>query len=173
MRWLKYCRVAEKLAFRLSLRKGERLGTSQLDIGSFDFVSRHIFAPSMGKTLPESELNWGNVFQFSTKHDALESLVWRKFAPDADCVDSLGRISVQQALRLGRTKSYLGSRSALVGDIRAYRNKNGHGIKVFHAPSEGIHHAHITYDRNPASDLTKNDKSELKFQLKRIFTLDR
>ena len=172
MRWLKLCPFAERLALQWSLFRGRRLAKSAMVVSDGELVTRHLFAPSMGETPAESELRWPNVFQFSSQHGGFESLVWRRYAPDDNCVDSLGRQSANQAARLGRNKKYMGSRTAKSAEIHLIRNKNGHGFNLLHAPEEGIHHAHIGFRESTDLPLTKADKSELKVMLRKYFYPD-
>lgn len=57
----------------------------------------------------------------------------------------------------------------MVRELLEYQNSNGHGVTVFHAPSEGLQHAHITYKFNPKKSPTKNDKADIKKAMKTIF----
>jgi hypothetical protein len=55
--------------------------------------------------------------------------------------------------------------------IRAYRNPQGHGIKVVHEPSEGVYHVELYYDSVAgAPAMTRSDKNEIKLKLIEIFS---
>ena len=132
-------------------------------------ITKMIFDPPMGHNV--RNLIWKEVFQFPSKYDHCESVVWRRFVPAGSCVHRIGCMR-QHDLRLGgRSKTYAGSVTAQVREVRAYRNPNNHGFNVFHAPSEGIHHAHIQFAISPDNLLTRNDKNELKFALEKIFSV--
>jgi hypothetical protein len=131
-------------------------------------VSRLVFDPPMGADM--DDLVWRQVFQFQEKHGQLESLVWRRFAPEDNCVHSIGRMRETDIKLEGRDKKYVGSISTIISDILNYRNANGHGFNVVHDPKEGIHHVHICYDPAVHAPMTKNDKNELKVKLLEIFS---
>ena len=101
----------------------------------------------MGTSPLDKDIIWQNVFQFASSGDYQESLVWRQYAPGAGCVHSLGEIVASNSRSQGRPKTYVGCRTAIVSSVHQYKNKNGHGLKISHAPQEGIQHAHITYEK--------------------------
>lgn len=63
----------------------------------------------------------------------------------------------------------MGCVTAKVEKIRQYKNQNDHGFIVVHEPDEGIQHAEIGYDKSDVQEFTKNDKSELRYALEKIF----
>ena len=132
-------------------------------------VSRMIFDPQMGADV--AKLVWEAVFQFPSDREYCESVVWRRFAPADSCVHSIGCKRQRDLRSERRNKTYKGTITAHVWKIREFRNPNNHGFHVIHAPSEGIHHAHIRYDISPDKKLTKIDKNELRFALKKIFSV--
>ena len=117
---------------------------------------------------PEGELIWGNVFMFKTDRDFKESVVWRKYAPLIIDVHKLGCEKQASDRRAGRTNAtYIGALTANVGEVRNIRSAKGARFRILHEPDEGIHHAEISYD--PNHSLTRNDKAELKMQIKSKF----
>jgi hypothetical protein len=78
-----------------------------------------------------TDLVWENIFVFPSKHGRRESIVWRKYAPKIEEVHALG-CRFQNVSR-----AYRGAITARCWDITSYRNKNGHGLTIEHAPAEG------------------------------------
>ena len=130
-------------------------------------VSRLVFDPPMGSNM--RDLVWPQVFQFQSKNGHVESLVWRRFAPEDGCVHAIGLIMEAKIKESGRSKDYVGNISALVDEILSYRNQHGHGFSVVHDPKEGLHHVHIGYSQGP-QPMTKQDKADLKVKLELIFS---
>jgi hypothetical protein len=130
-----------------------------------DNVSRHLFAPGMG--FPDGNLVWDNVFMFKTERNFKESVVWRKYAPKICDVHVLGCVKQTADRANGKNCSYFGALTGNVDEIRRIRSKTGAYFEVIHVPVEGIHHAEIGYSHDRA--LTKNDKAELKSEIRRKF----
>lgn len=166
MRFLRYFPRAERATigfFRIWGKTLLRL-KGRLSIDNDAKFSRHVYSPFMGVSALDADIRWENLFAFPSGNDQMESLVWRRFAPDSGCVDSLGL-----AFEVEGKKKYSGFRSAKASQILSYRNLHGHGARFIHAPEEGIQHAHITYFKNPDRVLTKNDRLEIREKLKDIF----
>lgn len=111
---------------------------------------------------------WENAFAFP-KGDG-ESVCWEKYAKPPEGVHALGREWQARKRPTKPAMTYMGYLEAVVGPIRAFNTRRGHGFVVVHEPSEGIHHAEVQYriaDGN--SSLDKNDKSELKIAIKGLF----
>ena len=139
-----------------------------------DGVARIILKPRMYDAHNNS-LIWDVVFQFPGGR--CESAVWRKYAATDDAVHQVGH-EVEETIKLRRSNTlYIGFISANVGEIRSVETARGHGFSVVHDPSEdqGLHHVHICYrpqgDQDP-TDLTRNDKNELKLLLRNVFDVE-
>ena len=129
-----------------------------------DTISRLLFEPFMRPE--EQDIIWKNVFQFSSKHGALESVVWRRYAPTIESVHGLG-CKKQTSDRVALKQStYFGAISACVADIKTIKSANGISFTVEHAPGEGIWHAHIGF----SAGSNKNDRNSMKLLLKAKFS---
>ena len=140
------------------------------DISDEDHVSRLAFYPPMGPDLDDPLDK--EIFLFMSKGDYCVSLVWRKYVPIIKCVHALGCEKERWHQKAGKNKKYIGSRTALVKDIRDYPpNINGHKFCVVHVPSEGKHHAHICVIPAPDAKIGPNDRSDFREALLRyVFT---
>ncbi len=136
-------------------------------ISDADNVSRWLFRPHMGHDV--ANLIWDHVFLFPPSRGYRESIVWRKYASDINDVHRLGCEDQWRRRQAGRNHTYFGCATARVGDIRQFKNPNNHGFCVIHEPSEGIHHAEVRIDLARGKKLTRKDRSELRFALKKIF----
>ena len=145
----------------------ERRLMRRLPIPDEDQVTRSIYNPPMGRDL--ANLIWPEPFQFSSNNNYCESVIWREFVRKISRVHKIGCKRQRQLRAQGRDKTYTGALTAVVADIRKFRNQNDHGFSVIHEPGEGIHHAHIAYDLSATSQLTKGDKMDLRWALKLIF----
>jgi len=114
-----------------------------------------------------SELIWQNVFMFRTEHNCCESLAWRKYAPSIADVHNLGCSKQRNDRAAGRNSTYFGALTGNAGNVRNLRSKNGGRFEILHAPDEGIHHVHITFQN--VERLTKSDKTELKVLIRGQF----
>ena len=141
--------------------------TSEIPNGGM--VSRHIWPPAMGEDF--DKLIYHNVFQFAKEYGSCESLVWRKFAPHIGCVHAIGCYA-QLKQPKHRKRYYSGAISAEVDAVRNFKSKRGHGFKIIHEPSEGIHHVHITLDKSPDVEFNKGDRSELLIALMTVLFKD-
>jgi hypothetical protein len=130
-----------------------------------DEVSRLLFAPLMGA--PGGDLVWDNVFQFPSADGYCESVVWRKYAPTIADVHLLG--CNKQYTRPADKKliTYTGAITATVANILKLASKNGVKFKVEHYPPDGIYHVHVAYEFD--GTISKNDKVELKSELRKVF----
>lgn len=128
-----------------------------------EVVSRWIFHPH--KINEYGSLLWENIFQFQRKHGRTESLVWHKYAPGLACVHRRGC-----AEQKPEGKTYRGAITALAGKITSYRNQNGHGLIVEHAPQEGRWHAEVRYDLDSRKEFTGQDKVDLIEHLRGVFS---
>jgi len=138
-------------------------------IPASDDVSRHLFFPHM---LKNSEILWKRVFQFQPENNYCESVVWRKYAQSILDVHVLGSIKVKKD-RITRTdRLYLGAFTCSVNLIINLETDSNIQCKIKHDPSEnqGRHHAHLKLllPENMTKP-SKNDKSEIRLKLKRIF----
>jgi len=113
------------------------------------------------------ELIWVNVFMFKTDRNFTESVVWRKYAPSIADAHALGCHKQKVDRDAGKNCTYFGALTGRVEEVRRIRSKTGARFQVLHVPVEGNYHAEISYlhDR----DLTKNDKAELKGEIKKKF----
>jgi hypothetical protein len=138
-------------------------------IPSSDFVSRHLFEPSMRKA--DRELVWENVFMFQSKNSFKESIVWRRYAPTIEQVHALGCSKQYNDQEIGKKTIYIGALTANAGSILGLKSKNGFQYAIVHDPSDGqgIHHAHVQFDIS-CGEPGKNDKLELKVLLKDVFS---
>lgn len=131
-------------------------------------MSRLVFDPPMGAEL--SALSWTDVFPFQEREGRrCESLVWRRYAPHDPCVHALGCLQQEDRHAAGRTSNYVGCISASAEEIRSSDTVPGVTFIVYHAPSEGIHHAHIELRLDDGVKLTKPLKKEVRFAAERIF----
>lgn len=135
------------------------------NIPDLDDISRHLFAPAMGS--PGGELIWVNVFMFKTERNFRESVVWRKYAPMIADVHRHGCAKQDNDRRNGKDCTYFGALTGSVHEVRNIRSKSGARFQVLHVPDEGNHHAEISYLQDRV--LTKNDKAELKGEIKKRF----
>ena len=173
LRLLSICPWADRLYLKLQIWRGQKMSARSflMDIPDEDHVARHVFGPSMGTSADNEGLINKNFFMFASQHGGVESLVWRKFAPDAACVHSIGRATARRSNRAGKTrpKKYLGFRGANVSQLRSYRSLNGFRFFVEHAPEEGVHHVHIARETPNGSKLPKPDRSEMLTALVKLF----
>ena len=133
-----------------------------------DAIYRQIDFPRMYDDA--KHMIWENIFQFAGGRP--ESVVWGKYAPTPEDVHRFGRAREAKTRERNPDMRYVGFISSTAGVIRAIATRPGHGFLVAHAPSEGIHHAEISY--KPAADqrpdqLKRNEKNELKLALRRAF----
>ena len=145
---------------------------SREEVSTDDLLSRHIFDPPMfpGRTLVAK-------FFFEFPQNQCESVVWQRKLSDA--IDGVHRLGCEHQTKLRQrqaaegkvpTKKYVGAATARCGEIRAYRNPQGHGIKVVHEPNEGAHHVELCYDLDASAPaMTRSDKNEIKFKLVQLF----
>jgi hypothetical protein len=143
------------------------------EVGPDDLLSRHLFDPPMfpGGTLVAK-------FFFVFPQNQGESVVWQRKLQDA--IDGVHRLGCEHQARARQKqaaegkapdKTYVGARTTRCEEIRAYRNPQGHGIKVVHEPSEGVHHVELYYDSVAgAPAMTRSDKNEIKLKLVEIFS---
>jgi hypothetical protein len=138
-----------------------------------DDISRWIFYSHMSNE--ERELIWTGVFVFPNERP--ESIVWRKYLKTMEEVHEKGceceiKKNEERKKSGKKLQRYDGAINARVVDIRKIRNSKKHGFLVEHDPSneQGIHHAQIRYDVSHDYDFTKQDKIELKSQLKAVFS---
>jgi hypothetical protein len=110
---------------------------------------------------------WENAFIFP---GGSESVCWEKYLKPPGEIHALGR-EWQTDKRLTKpAMTYIGYLEGVVGPIRAFKTRRGHGFNVVHAPSEGIHHAEVQFRRADGNEpFDKNDKSELKIAIKGLF----
>jgi hypothetical protein len=138
-----------------------------------DRVSRWLFDPPLGDDL--TALGEDHLFKkvFEFEGGKCESLLWRKYASTIEEVHDLG-CKQQRLLRTkGRDKTYMGAITGVVGEVRTFKNINGHGFDVVHRPDgdQGIQHAEVCYALALDKSFTRNDKAELRLALVRqIFT---
>jgi hypothetical protein len=130
-------------------------------------VSRLIDFPSMYNA-SRSEIALDLVCTFPSGQE--ESIVWRKYAPEASDVHRLGcaREAAKRALK--PEARYKGFGTTTAEAIRKCKNARGHGFLVRHAPEEGIHHAVVEYMPVDGVPMQKGDKTELKLSLGKMFS---
>jgi hypothetical protein len=151
---------------------GEHVPATQEDIAPDALLSRQIFDPPM---FPAGTLLAKFFFEFPGNQ--CESLIWQEKLPDG--LQGVHRLGCEKQARdrkrqavAGKepTKAYVGAATARCAAIRAYRNPNGHGVKVLHDSSEGPYHVQICYDSaDGARPMTTGDKTEIKLKLVEIF----
>lgn len=136
------------------------------EVKNTDTVYRHIWKPHMGEGV--DEIVAANFFQFQKSHNYNESLVWKRYAPDPNCVHSIGRIFEKRAKT---NKQYIGSAQATVESVRSYETPSKKWkLDIIHAPNEGMFHLHIfpiPVGHNDA--ISKNERNELRDALMKIF----
>jgi len=135
-----------------------------------DNVSRWLFSPPLSPDLSElaQQQYYHMVFAFPSSNNRCESVVWSKYAPTPLDVHNLG-CEDQSRRRIEhphKNAEYLGSLTANVAKIRDFKNINGHGFDVVHAPEEGQHHAHIFIAPNPDKTLNRGDLNNLRERLR-------
>lgn len=137
-------------------------------IPSEDQVSRQVDSPH--KWHPEEErFIEVNLFQLAGPRE-VESLVWRKYAPELSDVHLLG-CNRQAEKRTTRPDwTYEGAITAQVGAVRSIVNREGDRFEIVHAPDEGLHHAHIEYRLVEAQERKKQRKNDLKEFLRAVFS---
>lgn len=128
-----------------------------------DTISRLLFEPFM--RAEDKDVLWENVFQFSSKHGAIESVVWRKYAPTLAAVHALGCQKQTSDRAAGKRSAYFGSLTGDVAEIRTIRSANGICFTIDHAPAEGIWHAHVGF----SDGSNKNDRNSMKVMLRAKF----
>lgn len=133
-------------------------------------VSREIFHPQM--TRAEIGVVYESLFEFPG--GLPESVVWRRFCQTEGEVHRIGFSHETMKRAKNPNVLYLGFGTAIVSNIRliSARNKDGHGFEVMHEPSEGIHHAEVSYrllEGIQYGSLNRNQKQELKFTLGKLF----
>jgi hypothetical protein len=133
-----------------------------------DAIYRQIDFPRMYDDA--KHMIWENIFQFPG--GAPESVVWGKYAPTSEDVHRLGFEREAKTRERNPAARYIGFIFSTAGAIRAITTQPGHGFSVSHAPSEGIHHAEISY--RPATgqhpgQLKRSEKNELKLALRMAF----
>lgn len=148
------------------------MSSSQEEVGPDALLSRQIYDPPM---FSEGVLLYRFFFEFP--RNQCESVAWQEKLPDGlqgvhrlGCEKQAAARAREAAAGKKPTKTYVGAATARCAAIRAYRNPNGHGVKVVHEPSEGPHHVAICYDSaQGAPPLTPGDKTEIKLKLVEIF----
>lgn len=134
------------------------------EIPDEDDTSRLMFEPAMRGL--DNEIIWHNVFMFRTEDNFCESVVWRRYAASADDVNMFGCAKQHGDRAKGKLRStYFGYITGNVAAIRSLKSAKGIHLAVIHAPEEGRHHAHITFQAGS----TKNDRNELKYLLRTTF----
>ena len=124
---------------------------------------------------PGGELLATAFFEFPDNQ--CESVIWHRHVLDGiESVHRMGcerqRAAREKQATQGKNpdKTYMGAATARSGEIEAYRNPKGHGVKVVHEPSEGRHHIHLCYDSAiGAPPMHRGDKNEIKLKLVEIF----
>lgn len=143
-----------------------------------DNVSRWIFAPDMYDDAQDI-IDEKSIFKFKRTDKypdgEPESVVWRKYARGIYEVHNLAcrkeKLDNERRIEGSRgQRFYRGAKTANVGKIKNISSKRKHGFVIIHEPSEGTHHAHIAYRRNPHETFNKNDKTQLKETLYKIFS---
>jgi hypothetical protein len=142
------------------------------EVGPDELLSRHIFHPPM---FPGGELLATAFFEFPDNQ--CESVIWHRHVVDGlDGVHRMGcerqTLARERQASQGKdpNKTYMGAATTRSGEICAYRNPHGHGVRVVHVPAEGRHHVHLCYDSAPGSPpMDRGDKSEIKLKLVEIF----
>jgi hypothetical protein len=139
------------------------------EIPNDDAVTRLVDFPRMYDDL--KELIWDNIFQFSKEQGKYlgESVNWGKYAPPPDHVHQLGCQRENMRRAANPDFRYVGYVEAITAAIREIKNVNGHGFAVNHVPSEGQHHAEVSYLPNPNNTLTRTDRIELRVALRKVF----
>lgn len=145
------------------------------EIPADHYVSRHIDLPH--KYADDAGLIWQRVFEFPG--GVGESVVWRQYKPSVAEVHALGcdrqDLKRSQYPEKNPPWTYIGAMTAQVQQLRAIETRRGHGFVVEHKPldddgsDQGIYHAEITYKVHPDNPLNKNDKTELKELIQRVF----
>lgn len=138
----------------------------QEEIRGGESIYRHIFFPHMYNNF--NKLLWMSVFEFPGGE--CESTIWRRYVHPMENIHRLGCERERVLKATNPDKQYRGAIWARVRDVRRFRNRNNHGFYVVHEPAEGEHHVHICYHVSPGTQMTRNDKNELKFALERIFS---
>ena len=110
---------------------------------------------------------WEAVFQFPK--ELSESVIWQKYAPTTEDVHRIGCEREATKRQMKPKIRYVGFISAVARAIRGIRTRHGHGFALSHEPEEGVYHAAISYRPADARLLTKNEKSELKLALRKVF----
>jgi len=94
----------------------------------------------------DKDLIWPNILQFPSADGQVESVVWRRHAPQIEDVHKLGCEKQKNDRAKGRTSStYFGAITGNVGDIKSVKSKSGISLTVVPAPYEGVHHAHLGF----------------------------
>ena len=133
-------------------------------------VSRQIFWPH--KFQDKTGVIWASAFMFSGGDG--ESVVWRKYKPQAADVHELG-CEHQKRKKASTPEAdfrYVGFITAQVGAIQAVITARGFSFAVIHDPSDGQgkHHAEIRRQQAGPGKPTPNDKSDLLVHLKNVFS---
>lgn len=139
------------------------------EIPDGDTVSRWLDYPSMYDV--SSGIISEKLF-FSFPQDQSESVVWRRYMLSDDDVHLRGHQRSTAKRAQGRSSTYRGFRSAIVGKIRSIRTVHGHGFSITHLPDEGQWHAGISYAVKIDTEvkiLSKGQKAELKLALGMAF----
>lgn len=141
------------------------------DIPSEDAVSRMIDSPE--KWSPEEQKFIDErVFLFKTP-DEVESVVWRKYAPELADVHAIGcrRQADKRRNEAHSSWTYEGAATAAVNAIRSIQTIKGDRVEVSHAPDEGIHHAHLELRFSAGNDHRKHRKTDLKEAVRNLFSV--
>ena len=135
-------------------------------------VAKSLFFPKDFDNL--RTLIWSNVFEFSTNKETGEpygeSVIWEKYALDSEDKHAIGKGIAYKRKTKNPNYSYEGYMISLTQAIREISNGRGHGFDVEHKPAEGIYHAEILFKPNPNNEFKKNDKTELKGYLCKVFS---
>src|SRR5258708_6460562 len=100
----------------------------------------------------EEQFIWKLVFEFPGGQ--CESVYLRRYA-DISTIHTWGCARERKARERRSETTYCGAVTARAGDIRAYRNPNGHGFRLEHEPLEGPEggaHTHVCQE--PAAGIS-------------------
>lgn len=115
----------------------------------------------------QKDLIWGNVFMFTNQKC---SVVWSRYAPTSEDVKKIACEREAAKRQANPEMRHTGYTETLTRKVRAIKIAAGHGLSVYHAPHEGIHHAEITYEPGqPAQKIRKNERADLRLRLQRVF----
>jgi hypothetical protein len=136
-------------------------------IGDDESLSRLIDFPTMYKA---GDLIFNLMFLFSK--GSSESLVWRRYAPEAADVHKIGCQREGLKKQSKPQYKYTGCKTALSSEIRSIKTGRGYGFSLAHTPCEGLHHVEISYHlpvNVTFKNLKEGDRAELKLELAKQF----